>query len=131
VSEQAVAVVRRALEHFIATGEPDWALLHEQIETHDHDILDAGEYRGHAGFGRWLQDWAGAWSEFSLEPAEEYIDAGQRVIVVFGLTATGRSSGVTVERKDAMLCEVRGGQIVRIDYYNNREQALEQAGLGR
>ena len=30
-----------------------------------------------------------------------------------------------------MVCEVRGGQIVWIDYYNNREQALEHAGLGR
>jgi hypothetical protein len=28
-----------------------------------------------------------------------------------------------------MVCKLRDGRIVRIDYYNNREQALKAVGL--
>jgi ketosteroid isomerase-like protein len=90
--------------------------------------MDAGEYRGAAGFRRWLEDWGAPWSEFSLEP-QEFLSAGDRVVAVFAMTAIGRASGVTVERQDAMVFAFRDGQIVRLDYFNNRAQALEQAGI--
>lgn len=48
---------------------------------------------------------------------------------MFRLKATGRSSGVTIEREDAIVCRVRRGLITRLDYYNNRAQALAQVGL--
>jgi ketosteroid isomerase-like protein len=127
MSETNVAVVRRGLESFLA-GEPDWGTLNEEVEIHDHDIPEQDEYRGHEGFTRWLQDWEMPWSQWSLQP-EEFIDAGDRVVVIVHLKATGRSSGAEVERQDGMVYELRDGQIVRIDYCNNREQALEIAGL--
>jgi ketosteroid isomerase-like protein len=104
--------------------------MHQQIEIHDHDIMDAGEYRGHDGFRRWLEDWSSPWSEFSMDP-EEFIDAGERVVVVLRMRATGRGSGLAVERQDAIVFELRDGMVVRIDYYNNRPQALEAVGLER
>jgi hypothetical protein len=45
------------------------------------------------------------------------------------MTATGRASGVTVDRQDAMVFAFQGEKIVRLDYFNNRAQALAQAGL--
>ena len=128
MSQKNVELVQTLLERFIATGEPSWESLHEQIEAHDHDVVDAGEYRGHAGFRRWLENWDVAWSEFSMVP-EEFVDAGERVVSVFRMKATGRGSGVPVERQDAMVWEVRDGKVVRLDYYNNREKALEAVGL--
>jgi ketosteroid isomerase-like protein len=128
MSQETVENVKEAIAHFGATGEPLWSTTAADIEVHDHDIPDAGVYRGHAGYVQWLEDWAGARSEFSLEP-EEFVDVNDRVVVVFRMRATGRGSGVTVERKDAMVVEVRGGMAVRIDYYNNQEQALQQVGL--
>jgi ketosteroid isomerase-like protein len=128
MSQANVELVRKALEHFVETGEPRWGVTHEEVEVHDHDILDAGDYRGHAGFGRWLEDWAAAWSEFSMEP-EEFLDAGERVVAVIRMKAKGRGSGVVVQRQDAMVCKVRDGKIVRLDYYNSREQGLKAAGL--
>ena len=128
MSQENVERLRTSLEYFVATGEPEWAVLDENVEVYDHDILDAGDYRGLAGYARWLEDFGAAWSEFSLAP-EEYLDAGDCAIAVFRLRATGAGSGVTVERQDAMVCTMRESKVVRIDYFNDRAQALRAAGL--
>lgn len=130
MSQETVEIVRRAFERYAATGEPAWENLHEEIEVHDHDIMDGSQYRGHAGFARWFEDWGAAWSEFSMEP-EEFLDAGERVVMVFRMKATGRASGVPVERQDAMVWEIRDEKVTRLDYYNSREQALEAAAVSR
>jgi ketosteroid isomerase-like protein len=128
MSQENVQVVQGALARFVATGEPPWDLLHEDVEVHDHDIMDSGDYSGHVGFGRWIEDWSAAWSEDSIEP-ERFLDAEERVVVFIRQRTTGRGSGVTLERQDAMVFELRAGKIARLDYYNNREQALKTVGL--
>lgn len=128
MSQQNVEIVQQGFEHFAATGEPHWESFDEAVEVHDHDTMDQDGYRGHAGVGRWLEDWGAAWSGFTMEP-EEFLDVGERVVMVFRMKATGRSSGAAVERQDAMVFAVRGGKVVRIDYYNSRQQALEGVGL--
>jgi ketosteroid isomerase-like protein len=130
MSEENVAVVRSSVEHFLEAGAPDWSSMNpELIQVQDHDILDGRDYRGVAGVVQWLRDWGEPWSKWSLEP-EEYIDAGDRVIVVARMHATGRGSGAEIDRQDALLYQVIDGKIVRIDYFNNKPEALEAAGLG-
>jgi ketosteroid isomerase-like protein len=114
----------------MATGEPHWQAFHEEVEVHDHDTVDQGEYRGHSGLGRWLEDWSAAWSEFTMEP-EEFPDVDEHVLMFVRMKATGVSSGLALERQDAMVFAVRDGKVVRLDYYNNRTEALEAVGLER
>ena len=121
-------IVENGLAAFAATGEPVWETLHPEIEVHDHDIMDASEYRGHAGVGRWLEDWAAAWSEYTMEP-EEFLDTGNYVVAFILQKTTGHGSRVTLERHDAMVFEVEDAKLVRVDYYNNRDAALKQVGL--
>src|SRR3984893_15016824 len=128
MSAESVELVRSSLEHYLTTGEPAVDTLNEDIEAPDHYVMNSGEYRGAAGFQRWLEDWAGPWSEFSLEP-EQYLDAGDQVVAEPQPRASGKASGVTVARQDAMVCTMRDGRMVRLDYYNNPAQALEQVGL--
>jgi ketosteroid isomerase-like protein len=128
MSQENVELAQDALREFAASGEPAWELLHDEVEVHDHDIMDAGEYRGHEGFGRWLEDWAAAWSEYTMEP-EEFLDAGDQVVAFILQKTTGQGSGIALERHDAMVVEVRDAKIVRLDYYNNRAQALKAVGL--
>jgi len=128
MSQQNVEVVQRVLEHFMATGEPDWGTLDEEFEVSDHDTPDQGDYRGHEGFGRWLEEWGAAWANWSFEP-EEFIDAGDRIVAVIRMKTEGRDSGIETERQDAMVITMRDSQWLRVDYYNNREQALESVGL--
>jgi hypothetical protein len=98
-----VELVERALEHFVTTGEPPWDSFDEQIEVHDHDTPDQGEYRGREGVGRWLTEWGAAWGEWSIEP-QEYIDAGECVVAVLLMKAdgTGQRRGARASGRDRL-----------------------------
>ena len=52
-----------------------------------------------------------------------------RVVSLFRIHAVGAGSGVAVERGDAMLWTFRNGKLIRLDYFNDQDQALEAAGL--
>jgi ketosteroid isomerase-like protein len=134
MSEENVEVVRRAVELVRRRDEQSsgsrvgTGLLDDALEVHDHDSPDLGVLKGHAGFLRWIDDWDEAWAEWRLEP-EEFIDAGERVVVLVRLSARGRGSGVSLERRDGMVWTVRNGMAIRLDYYNSPAEALEAAGL--
>jgi ketosteroid isomerase-like protein len=128
MSQENVDIIRRGFETFLATGEPPWAIFDEAVEVTDHDTPDQGTYRGHAGYARWLIEWGDAWSRWTLVP-EEFIDAGDCVVVVIRLRAVGQSSGIEVERLDALVYRLREGKIVSLDYYNNKPEALKAVGL--
>jgi hypothetical protein len=91
MSRKNLELVRRATQHFQRTGEPWWEMLDPEIEIYDHDIPDAGEYRGADGFRAWVAHWGEAWESFSIEP-EEYIDAGDQVVEVVRLSARGKGA---------------------------------------
>lgn len=129
MADRDIAVVREGLERMLATGEIAWETIDERIEVEDHDIPEGGVYRGHEGFGRWLEEWSEPWSEWSLEP-ERYIDAGEgAVIAIVHTKATGRVSGVEVDRRDALVYRLRGEKVVRLDYFNDTREAFESIGL--
>jgi ketosteroid isomerase-like protein len=119
--------MERFYERFLTTGELPWDMIDESVEVHDHDTPDQGAYQGHAGVARWLADWGEAWAEWSLE-TEEFIDAGDAVIVVIRMHAKGTGSGVELDRQDALVYRFRDDKIARTDYYNSKEQALDAAG---
>ncbi len=128
MSQANMKIVQSAWSHFGETGEPDFKTMHPDVEVHDHDIPDAGTYKGRDDFLRWIEDWERAWQSYSMVP-ENFIDAGDRIVVLIHMTATGGGSGVTVRRQDAMVYELRDGLIVRVDYFNNRRDALAAAGV--
>jgi hypothetical protein len=45
------------------------------------------------------------------------------------LSALGKGSGVPVERTDALVWMIRDGKTLRLDHYNNRDEALAALGL--
>ena len=129
MSQQNVEIVRR-LHGAYARGDLEavFAALDPEIEVHDHDLPDSGNYRGLEGVRQWQADWAGPWEDWGWEPVE-FIEAGERVIAVLRVHAKGRHSGIDVEQLNAAVWTLRDGKCVRLDYYDSRDQALQAAGL--
>jgi ketosteroid isomerase-like protein len=120
-----VELVRLVWDRF-QKGEVALEFFEETVEVNDHDVPESGVYRGHEGLVRWLEDWGSVWSEWTVEP-KDFIDAGEQVVAVFDLTATGKGSGVELTREDAIVHALRGGKIARLDYFNDRAQAMRFA----
>lgn len=75
-----------------------------------------------------IEHWKGAWEELEVT-AEEFIDAGDRVLVTLHHRGRGRGSGIEVDARFYELYAVSDGKVVRVDEYTGRSEALEAAGL--
>jgi ketosteroid isomerase-like protein len=84
--------------------------------------------RGHDGVRTWLRSWYEAFEDVRYE-VEELIDAGEQVVVVVGQRARGRASGVDVLMSLFGVWTLRDGKVVRVVWFQDREEALEAAGL--
>ncbi len=132
MAQEDVELVRRTLEAFVREDvEAVVAELDPEIEIDDTDIPDAGDYRGHDAFFQWLARWDESWETSRMEDIEVRPGTDDRVVALFRMIAQGKGSGIEVERKDAMVCEVRNAKIARIGYYNDQRKALEAAGLSK
>ena len=124
-----MAVIEQFTEGFTEDGEMRWDLIDPDIDIVDHDIPDAGDYHGHAGLVKWLQDWGSAWESWEVEPAQ-LVDAGDCVVAVFTMVARGKGSGASTRRRNATVSTVRNGLVSRVEYYATEEEAMAAAGLG-
>jgi ketosteroid isomerase-like protein len=77
---------------------------------------------------RYMESFANYWEEIRFEPAE-YIDAGDRVVVVAHLVGRGKGSGVAVRREWAYVWTVRDGKALRMESYGDRAEAVRAVGL--
>ena len=133
MSQENVDLVRRAYD---AVLRSDWNSISELI---DPDF----EFRGTVGgleegrSARGVQQFIeifekedlDAWEERRFEP-EDFIDAGDCVVVLQREFRRGRGSGVELETETAVVFEVRGGRVVRIQGYMDRDVALQAVGRG-
>jgi ketosteroid isomerase-like protein len=131
MSRDNVEVVRSALLLF---NRPDTLWDEHWTEDCEFVSITAGQiegatYRGHDGLRRYADDRVDAWEELRFEP-DEFIDAGEHVVVVGLLTGRGRGSGVPVDQPVAVACELRAGRIARAHAYTDVEQALATIGPG-
>jgi uncharacterized protein len=59
----------------------------------------------------------------------EMIDAGDRVVVMTTFHACGRGSSVAVEKFEPHIWTLRDGKVIRFEWFNERDEALQAAGL--
>ena len=130
MSQADVEVVARCFAAYSERGV-DGLLecLDPEIEWQSRiDLPDADLYRGHDGVRRlnerFEEDLEGMYYEL-----EELIDAGDGLVVfVFHWGGTGRGSGARVESRDeAWLFRVSGSNVIRVDEYRNKQEAMEAA----
>jgi ketosteroid isomerase-like protein len=131
MSEENVEIVRSGLEAF-ADGNLEglFAACDPGIELEVSDAyFDAPRtYHGHAGMQELFAAQAEVFDPFRLE-VEEFLDAGERVVVMARAGGLARGSGVEVLDRFGHVWTVRGGKPVHFKEFKDPEEALEAAGL--
>lgn len=118
--------VRTAFEAY-TRGDLGKALSYADPEITWNPVEDApGE--GPDAMRANLARWESNWDEYEAIP-EEFIDAGERVVVTTRFKGTGKGSGVKVEARLYEVFTVREDKIVRMDEFTERSEALGAAGL--
>ena len=85
-------------------------------------------YQGVGGLIEGWRNWLAAWASYRVE-AEDFIDAGDEVVVLVRVRGRTARDGVTVEHSPAAVWSIRGGKIAGLRFYLERDEALEAVGL--
>jgi ketosteroid isomerase-like protein len=130
MSEENVEIVRLGYE-LLNRGDLDGVL---QFCAPDFEFRDlpalpgSGVFIGHDAFRAWYAQLNDAFEDLRFEP-DEFIDAGDRIVVVNHATGRGMGSGATVEMHFSNVWTLSDGKIVRHIAYGDHAEALEAAGL--
>jgi len=131
VSQENVELVRRLNECW---SRQDWEGVAElcapDIEQHGtvggidegRVVIGASEIR------RDHENVDATWEEHRIEP-QEFIDAGDRVVVLLREFQRGKKSGIELEVDTALVVDVHDGRVTRVQGYMDRAAALKAAGL--
>jgi ketosteroid isomerase-like protein len=132
MSQENVEIVRRIYNRAPQNPEILYERLDPRVEwdTTASDFPDAGVYHGLEGVKDYRRRFWGTWEAGRNEP-EEFIDAGEKVIVIARMGGRGKGSGVEVEQRFAMVWTLSGGEVTRIALYRDRNDALEAVGLSK
>ena len=85
-------------------------------------------YFGAEGANQFIAEWADAWDGWELT-AEDFIDAGSRVVVIVSQRGRLKATGIPVDMRFAQVWSFRDGQSIRMQMYSSVDEALEAAGL--
>ncbi len=109
-----------------------FSLIDDEIEL---DARRNAEFPGAALTGRgrevverYCREFWGTWTEYSAQP-QEFIDAGDHVVVEVHERGKGKGSGVPFERTHFQVWTLRDGRLIRWLLFADRAEALEAAGL--
>jgi ketosteroid isomerase-like protein len=134
MSEENMEAVRRGYE-LMAAGELEalTGLFSDDAELADTGGLGiagtaTGTRRGPEGFLRSIKEAQDAFEDYRVEP-EDFIDAGESVVVWVRVSGRGRASGMAQEAHVAQLWSLRDGKVIRGEVYRTVEEAVEAAGL--
>jgi ketosteroid isomerase-like protein len=131
VAEHNVEMVRRAHEALQTGGvEALLEFIHPEFEGEAPPELsvEPDVYVGHEGVRRYFASFYDAVDEVRFEP-EEFIDAGDHVVIPMQIVVKGRGSGIESGLRMTQVWTIRDGMVVRIYPYVDKESALEAVGL--
>jgi uncharacterized protein len=134
MSQENVEIVRRGYELYAAGDlEGVTALFSADAELADAGGLGvagtaAGTRHGPEGFLRANEEVLEAFEDYRVE-TEDFIDAGEAVVVPVRISGQGRASRAKQEARLAHLWVLRNGKVIRGEVYRTTEEALQAAGL--
>jgi len=72
-----------------------------------------------------MRDWLGAWERPLTIRAEEYVESGDRILVLIDWAGRGKESGAAFESRGAHLWTFRDGRVIRFETYRDRGEARD------
>jgi uncharacterized protein len=127
-SAETIGRLRAGYEAF-ARGDVDTLIshLHPDVEFHNPVYaIEAGVRHGRAGFRKAIAA-LGDMFDYETIELEEIIPAGDQVIGVMRVRATGKGSGVPIDETFAHLWTFRDGLGARVEWYRTLAEAREAA----
>jgi ketosteroid isomerase-like protein len=130
VSQENVELARRLIEaldrhDFEAAAEGSDPL----IEWNDQrELPGAASHYGTEAVTRHLRATFGEWADFRVE-AQQFVEAGEHVVITSRVSAKGQASGAPVERVTFGVAEFHAGRLVRVSIYGTKAEALKAVGL--
>jgi SnoaL-like protein len=85
-------------------------------------------YRGFEGLIEGWRDWLTPWESY-LIAVEDFVDAGDMVVVPVRVVARTERDGVEVKNRSAAVCTVRDGKLVGLRFYLEQSEAFKYVGL--
>jgi ketosteroid isomerase-like protein len=132
MSQENVETMRRSLQAFDQRDRNAWlASRHPDVEVVPAGIWpEADMIRGpEAGWDFYVAA-LDAFEAINLGEAVELVDAGaDEVLIHYGLTVRGKTSGAEVEFVFSVVVTFRDGKIVRDHWFVDQADALEAVGL--
>jgi ketosteroid isomerase-like protein len=86
------------------------------------------EWRGREGFLRFIAAQAEGFETMWVK-TEDFIDAGEKVVVPVEFGGLARHTGIEVTFAVVQVLTIRDGKVAEFDIYTSKAQALEAAGL--
>jgi ketosteroid isomerase-like protein len=91
-------------------------------------LLTQPVYQGHEGVRQFWREGLSVFGEVDFE-VEDLIEAGDQVLAVIHEREVGRASGVPVETTHLAVWTLADGKVIQMQVFDDRQQALEAAGL--
>jgi ketosteroid isomerase-like protein len=127
--QERIELTRAAWEAYNA-GDLDAVLDYFDRDIVVHvpiELGNAGTYRGHQAFLRWLGAWNEAWESFDIRVVETIAVGDRHAVSNVSQTGIGTGSGVQVTRDMGWVFEVRDRRCVYIGLQTNFDAAVAAA----
>jgi ketosteroid isomerase-like protein len=115
---------RMDLADVLACADPEIEFDWTGSRAPDRDV-----YKGHGGLSRFWAEQMEAFDQFTVEVVEAITIDHERLVAVTKVHGRGRGSGISLDAGGAMLWRVRAGRILGGKLFQNKQDALEAAGL--
>lgn len=128
MESENIRIMRKGYEAF-NRGDFDAAveLMHPDIEMQRSDLApETGSIRGSEAIRAWMQP--DIFEEQSVELTET-IENGEKLFVEGLFRIKARGSGIVIEDRAFHVWTIRDGKAVRMEFYADRAEAREAAGL--
>jgi ketosteroid isomerase-like protein len=130
MSRDNVDALRRGYEMF-NDGNPEWFLskLDSEFVYRARDELPGGgEFEGRGTFEDRIAALRDVFAEVHFEP-EEFVEAGDLVVVALRQTARGRTSGAALEQSITHVWRIEEGTARELRVFSDHAEALAAVGL--